>query len=299
MRGPEDLEVLAADGWPLSMRRLPAAGEVRGAALLLPAMMVDRTSLDRPAGAGFASSLRAAGFEVFVTDFRGHGASGPGVEDGGDWDYDDLVRLDVPALVDGVRAAMPDAFLWVVGHSLGGHVSLAAAGTGVCEAPADGHLLLSSNVWLPSLEPSLARRAEKAASVAGLLSATRLAGHFPSRRLRIGPADEARRYIEDICRFWTTDRWTARDGTDYLEAMRAVEGPVLSIVGAGDRLMAHPEGARRWVLRVPQADFRCLGRRTPDLGLVFDPGHMGLVTDERSRPVWRWAADRMVEAMGR
>ena len=52
--------------------------------------------------------------------------------------------------------------------------------------------------------------------------------------------------------------------------------------------MAHPEGARRWAEQVPGAVFWCVG--AGDSGLAFDPGHMGLVTDLRSRPLWERVA---------
>ena len=64
--------------------------------------------------------------------------------------------------------------------------------------------------------------------------------------LRLGPADEARPYIQDISGFWRRDRWGSRDGVDYLASARQVVGPVLSVFGEGDALLGHPEGASRW-----------------------------------------------------
>ena len=228
---------------------------------------------------------------MWLADWRGHGASGPTPEAGGSWTYDDLVRYDVPALLGAVRARRPDDFVWSVGHSLGGHVSLAGAGTGL--PAADGHVLLSSNIWLHSLEPSPLLRAKKTAAIFGLLAATRLAGRFPSKRLGIGPADEAKAYIADTCGFWLRERWASRDGVDYTAGMARVRGPVLSLVGAGDKLMAHPVGALSWVRLATGAELEARRVGKGDLGLSWDPDHMGLVTDERSRPVWRYLAEWM------
>ena len=70
------MKVDAADGWSLDVSRIAAKRPI-GAALLLPAMMVDRRTMDRPPGRGLGSTLAAAGWDVYLGDFRGHGRSGP------------------------------------------------------------------------------------------------------------------------------------------------------------------------------------------------------------------------------
>jgi predicted alpha/beta hydrolase len=285
--------ILADDGWELDLLRVPAEGPSRGIALLAHAMMVDRRSMDRPSGDGFASYLARAGWEVYLLDVRGHGASGPRVEEGGSWTYDDIVQRDLPAALSAVRKREGKEPVIVVGHSLCGHASPAAEGCGFYTRPPDAHVLLSANMWLPSLEPSWWRRRKKAFTtwLASVLS--RLFGRFPSRLIRMGPADEPRVYMDDIRRFWREDRWGSKDGQhDYLQGMKGVAGPVLSLVGAGDKLLAHPTGAANWAghLGPERVDFRVLRRGL--YGLPFDPDHMSLVTDLRARPVWdeiiRW-----------
>ena len=130
----ETLQVSTADQWTLEMDVLPSEVPPRGAVLLLHAMMVNRGTMDRR-GKGLASILAARGWQVYVADFRGHGGSGPNVKDGGGWSYDDLVRYDVPALVAAIRQRHEPGFpLFIVGHSLGGHVALASAVMRACSA---------------------------------------------------------------------------------------------------------------------------------------------------------------------
>ena len=285
--------VRANDGWELDLLRVPAEGTAKGAALLAHAMMVDRRSMDRPSGGGFASHLARAGWDVYLLDVRGHGASGPRAEEGGRWTYDDIVQRDLPAAVAAVRERQEKGPVVVVGHSLCGHASPAADGCGFYPRPPDAHVLLSANMWLPRLEPSWWRRRKKAFTT-WLASFLALSfGRFPSRLIRMGPADEPRVYMEDIRRFWREDRWGSQDGQhDYLEGMQRVAGPVLSLVGAGDKLLAHPAGAANWAcyLGPEKVDFRVLHRGS--YGLEFDPDHMSLVTDLRARPAWdevlRW-----------
>jgi predicted alpha/beta hydrolase len=264
------------DGVALGAVHLPATGPRVGAALCLHAMMVDHRSF-RPGRNGLPDRLAAAGFDVWVADLRGRGLSPCDVP----WGYDDLADRDLPALV----AALPRPLL-IVGHSLGGHVAMASA------ARADAYALIATNVWRPSLEPGRRRRLAKAAAMNGFLALTRARGRFPARRLRMGPVDEPRAYVEDLVRFWREDRWA---GTrDFTATLPEVKAPVLSILGAGDRLMGHHVAARRWIAPVPGAEVRVVGRAT---GLPWDPTHMGLVTDARSSAVWddiaAWARTRL------
>jgi predicted alpha/beta hydrolase len=294
----EHLWVETADGWRLGLLHLPAAGSVRGAILAGHAMMVDRRSLDRPEGGGMLSYLASQGWEVYAPDLRGRGSSGPTAPEGGRWSYDDLVRYDLPACLAVVRARSKGLPVAVLGHSLSGHVSVAAAGAGYYAQQPEAHVLLSANMWAPSLEDSAGMRLLKCGACLALDLLARLFGGFPARLLRVGPVDESGSYISDLVRFWREDRWGADDGSvDYLASMADVEGPVLALIGRGDRLLAHPAGARRWseLIGADGADFRVLGRG--DLGLSFDPDHMALVTDPRSRPIWeeihRWLCDRV------
>jgi len=290
--------VRTGDGWELAAWQVPAPGQAKGVVVLAHAMMVDSRSMDRPTGAGFASHLAAGGWHVYLFDVRGHGASGPLAEDGGCWSYDDIVRYDLPGIAAAARSRHPDLPVVLVGHSLCGHASVAAAGSGFYQVPPDAHVLVSANMWLPSLEPSWWRRRLKGFATWTMWFVTELFGRFPSRLLRMGPADEAKRYVLDLRRFWASGRWSSADGNhDYLAGLPGVQGPVLALVGADDRLLAHPDGARNWAAGIggEGVDFRVLGR--DDLGLRFNPDHMSLVTDSRATPVWDLVLDWMAAAV--
>ncbi|MFK7929706.1 MAG: alpha/beta fold hydrolase [Myxococcota bacterium] len=291
----DSYEVLTSDGWRLAVNRLAHSGPRRGAVLMLPAMMVDARTLDRPAGAGLGSCLAAYGFDVHIADLRGHGGSGPTVSEGGDWCYDDLVFRDVPALVEAVRERDPGV-VWVLGHSLGSHVSLAAAAAGAHTFAPDGHVLIAGNVWMPSLEGSRRMRLKKHAIMRLFRRTVSLIGHWPSRAFRMGPADESLPYVQDITRFWFNDEWGSRDGRyDYGASMCEVAGPVLEVCGAGDRLLSSIEGTRAFIEQLGPGRAEVWYLREGDLGLTWNPTHMGLVTDSRSEPIWHAIARWMVE----
>jgi len=283
----EPFTVACADGWCLRGEIVvdPSAEPV-AVAVVGHAMMVDRRTLDRPRGRGLVSTLAARGIACVVADLRGHGKSGPRADQGGDWSYDDLVEEDVPTLVAFARARFPSLPLACVGHSLFGHVSLAHLSRHA-DAEIDALVLLAVNVANPSWRLDSVRGLQRRAGVELMGLMTRIFGRLPARRLRYGSDDEARSYVADFLRNGRARTWRARDGFDYWAALPRIDRPVLALVGAGDRFMSPPDDAHAVAGRIPDAQFRVVGRAT---GLAFDPDHMGLVLDERARPAWDQAA---------
>ncbi|MCB9676771.1 MAG: alpha/beta fold hydrolase [Alphaproteobacteria bacterium] len=281
-----DWTVTTEDSITLGAKVTPPVGEPVGDVVLLHAMMVDARSVDRPPGAGLASTLAKAGFRVHRADFRGRGMSrGPR-----DWTYDDLVYRDVPALVGHVTAAHGTP--WVVGHSLGGHVTAASWATGSCDIA--GLVGIAANVWMPSLELSKRLRAKKAAGMVLLRASLRLFDGIAAKRAGMGPIDEAPGYGRDLAGFWKKDFWGDRTGRDWSAAMRTLEGPMLSVISRGDTLLAHPAGARAWAEQAPGCEVWEI--RDGDHGMAAAPGHMELAVDGGSVRLWeaigRWMRDR-------
>jgi predicted alpha/beta hydrolase len=279
--------VTCSDGWILHAEVL-SPPEPRAVAVVGHAMMVDRRTLDRPRGRGLVSHLVSRGIAVVWPDLRGHGKSGPRAEVGGRWSYDDLVEGDVPALVTYARARFPGLPLACVGHSMFGHAALGHLGRHP-DAPIDKLALVACNYAHP--EWRLRSVAAKSSLMALMSALTRVFGHFPTRRLNLGNNSESAPFVEDVFRSVRRRDWRARDGFSYAEARARVKTPILSLAGAGDRVLAPPSEARTFVSRCPRAEFHIVGRKS---GLTFDPGHMSIVLDERARPVWDQIASFIV-----
>jgi len=283
-RQSEEIDVRTSDGWSLRTDvREPAQAPV-GVAVLAHALMARRTEFERPREAGFARFLADRGWRVVSFDFRTHGDSGPGAHEGGTYGYDDLVARDMPAVCAFARSrARSTSRLVVVGHSLGGHVALAAQGTGAIDV--DAVVGLAASPWLPALEPSRARWMVKRALMAAAVRVSRRVGRFPARALGRGSDDEPRGCMEDFGRFARTGAWTSADGrADYLASLGRVRVPVLGVVSEGDRLECAPPCAERLLGRTggPHRLVR-IARR--DDGSA-PPGHMGVVTSGRVRSAW-------------
>ncbi len=282
----EVITLKTASGWSLAVEIREPREPVVGTAILLHSMMASRRIWNSPRENGFCAFLNERGLRTLALDFRGHGDSGPLASRGGRWCYDDLVREDVPALCQAARERWPNDRVTLVGHSLGGHASIAAVATSRAEP--DAIVALATNVWLPSEEPNPVLMAKKAATVRICEVATRARGFFPARALRFGSDDESATFMEGWIGWWRSDRWTSGDGVDYLASMSAVRVPLLSIASLGDRSFCTPSAAVRFAHRVPRSTFE-LVRRADDGGPP--PDHMQIVTTRAAVSAWRRVAD--------
>ena len=269
----EELEIHTSDGAVL--RALvddpPEGTELRGTLVLAHAMFARKSSFGRRDRPGLSSALGARGFRTVAFDFRGHGDSKPPRT--GEWGYDDLVRQDLPAVVDCARARAEDKPVVVLGHSLGGHVTLAAQGT--ARIAADAIVAVGASVWLRELERSRLRWAAKSAIARMTLAITARTGGVPAARLRIGSDDAPAAYLRDLLRVVTDREWKSRDGSDdYLASLALVRAPVAAVLGELDLLTCPPSSGEAFARRCrgPVAFFRA------------PVGHMDLVTNARGRP---------------
>jgi predicted alpha/beta hydrolase len=271
---------VTADGVRLHLARVPARGPRRAVVLCTHAMMAHGRYFGASRRPGFAAFLAERGIEVFVLDWRGHGLSRPPDPRRDQWCFDDYVELDLPAAIAAVAraAGVSPAELVVLGHSLGGLVTLAALGTGRI-GPLRALALASTSVWLPGPTGSRGRRA----LMALYDMSARPFGFAPIRLARAGTDDEPRDYVAQLAGWARTGRWTSRTGVDYLDALARIDVPAWAFVGAGDRL-CRPDDAEalRGRLRAA-APLRIVGEAHGD---AFDPDHFRLFTDGQMAPLW-------------
>jgi predicted alpha/beta hydrolase len=283
----EQLEARTADGITLRIDRVRATGPRRGVIVCLHAMMTDGRYFGARREGSFAATLAGRGFDVLVPDFRGHGRSRPPAAGRDDWSFDDLVELDLPAIIAtaATASACGPEELVVLGHSLGGLVATAALGTGRIPSP---RLLLlpATAVWLHGPDGPRLRRA-----VMGVYrGVTALLGRAPIRALRVGTADEPATYVRQLTGWTIAARWTSLRGIDYLAAAQSITTPVLPFVGCRD-WMCTPRDATDFVGHLASAaPLRVIGKMFGD---AIDPDHFELFTRPELRPLWLDLADRL------
>jgi predicted alpha/beta hydrolase len=245
--------------------------------VLAHALFARKSEFGRRDRAGLSASIAAEGWRTLAFDFRGHGESEL-PKGAPPWGYDDLVRRDLPAVVACARMRGEGRPVVLVGHSLGGHVGLAAQGTG--RLAADGIVAIASGLWLRELEPSALRWVAKRALGRTMREGIARLGRLP-RRLRLGSDDATVRFIGDLVRFMDGGGWRSEDGEDdYLASLAQVNVPVCAVVSDGDRV-CRPRLAEAFVQGCA-GPLRVLRVARSDDG-ARPPGHMALVTSGRAR----------------
>ena len=116
----ERLTATTADGQQLALWRVKPAGESKGAVLLLHGLGANRFAFHWP-GRSIAEYLAAQGFDSYVAELRGAGASCPELTS---WTFHDYLEQDVPALLQCVRAVSHQEKVHFVGHSMGGILAM-------------------------------------------------------------------------------------------------------------------------------------------------------------------------------
>jgi predicted alpha/beta hydrolase len=269
---------VTADGVRLALRRFAPVGVARAAVLCTHAMMVHGRYFHGRDG-GFAAALAGQGLDVFVLDWRGHGESKPPEPKGGAWTFDDYVTLDLPAALAavGVAAGCRPSQVAVLGHSLGGLVTVGALGSGVVKVRRV--VLAATSVWLHGARGPWRRRA----TMRVYDGVARTLGYAPIKRLGFGSEDEPASYVAQLAGWARSGRWTSKEGIDYLAGLAHVEAPAWAIVGAGDRLCS-PADASVLTRRLPRhVPMRVVSRAAGD---ALDPDHFTLFTRPELAPVW-------------
>ncbi len=266
------IDLTAADGVRLAVHRI--GPERATPAVLIPGTFSNHTFWLGTRGTGFARELATRGYDAWVLDPRGHGLSERQGR-GGRWRFDDWARRDAPATI-GTALARRDGF--VIGHSAGGAAALVAVATDpALRERVRGMVVIGTP--FPWLQPFSRIGAH------ALRMASRLLGRFPARALRLGPEDELAGVMIQWMDWNLAGAWSGDDGTDYGQAIAALDVPLLVVAAAADR-WAPPPACHALLDAVASRDvtWLMLGRRT---GCSHDFGHVDMLVGRTARAeVW-------------
>lgn len=209
------------------LRHFPAQRKTPlGSLLLLPALGVPARQYS-----GCAALLAEAGIAVTLMEWRGVGDSPLRASRGCNFGFAELLDEDIPAALRGMRAAAPEAPLWIMGHSLGGHLGAITAGR--LQETVDGLILLAcGSPWINAYPAPTRRRIRLLCALIPLSNV--LLGYFPGDRIGFG-GRQPRRLMRDWRALALTGRYTAEGIDEDLDAGLAhYAGSVLSLRMADD-----------------------------------------------------------------
>ena len=241
--------------------------------------------------ASFAQWLAGQGFRVTTFDYRGQGDSLQGPMRAVRADLLDWAR-DYEAVISAARAALPDAPLYLLGHSLGAQLP------GLLRKPGQVDGLLSvaagSGYWRDNA-PKLRRVVPYFWWVLVPL-ATRLCGYFPGRALKkVGDLPAG------VILQWR--RWclhpaysVGAEGAAVAQSYGAVRFPVLALSMADDELMTL-RGTHNLVNLYANTERRVESISPAELK-VRRIGHFGFFRDQFRQSLWPRAVAALAQLGG-
>jgi predicted alpha/beta hydrolase len=276
---PTTYRVRTADGVHVALHHLPASVPAgRPPVILAAGTFTTRQFWLGTRTPGFATALAGAGFDCWVLEFRGHGAS----DHPPAWSLHSWIREDARAAVAFVLDRSASTMVAWIGHSAGGVVGAAAAAHDPALAERIVGMALVGTP-APVAMRGLRRLVARASAIATSAVPRAL---VPGRWLGLGPEREPGRLVHEWMRWNLEGIWRTPEGGDYLERLAGIRFPVLGIAGAGDRWLAPPEAVRDLIARFGSEDRRLViaGRRH---GYAADYGHAGLILGRAARAdVW-------------
>lgn len=295
-------------GWQVPLRVLePAPGGPGEPVLLAHALGLHGDAWRLGGRVSLASTLSRAGFRVYLLAHRGdRDAVHP--TGGASFDFDHLLREDVPAALAAVRSHSGSARVHWVGHGLGGQLGLAHAArdrdlasvVAIC-APARfpaaprsearrialAARLLPAGWQIPSRSVAWASVpwVDERQSLLGQVQPGTIEGPRLRSLLTWGTDDLPVGLLRQVHRWQRSGVWSDRTGCiDYAETLVDARGPALVLAAGGDALCPPDSAlwaAERW------------GGHAERLRLADTYGHLDPIlarsaSDAVFRPIARW-----------
>ncbi len=205
--------------------------ETDSAVLFLPALGVP-IGYYRPLFEQWA----ARGRRVFGLEIRGQERSSASDVRRNDFGYATILEQDLPAALEQTPLGSIPRLI-VVGHSLGGQLALAAAGSGILHP--DRIVMIASGSTTYRAASTPLRRVARRMVTPTFLAITAVVGHFPGDRIGFGG-----RQPKTMMADWHREGWYgayrfAGTDVDYEEALGHVDVPILAVTFARDPFVPH------------------------------------------------------------
>lgn len=311
---PEHGFAQTSDGWSLAVvHRRAVKRRFIEPVILCHGLANNRWFFEFPEGPALSCELAEAGFDVFVCELRGTGASKRPRGKPSRVTVDDHIQRDVPAIVaHACRESGAGSALWV-GHSLGGLVAIASAGPKLSglvtvgspvffQLPGRTRFLLRAGILLGVIgRVLLGLLTAPLAPLAGWFSVPFAKGMLNQRNVlgRVQRVAMANVFapihagvLEQLFRWVKGDTFDSLDGTiDYRERVRALRAPLLVVGGTADEL-APPASIRKQFELAGSTDKQLL-MFGAQFGHTDDYGHGDLIlgraaATEVHAPILQW-----------
>lgn len=269
---PRDLD--NAQGQRLASLWYQPLGEMRGAALIVPAMGVEQRFY-----AAFAGWLAERGYLVVTFDYHGMGQSRRGSLREVKANVVDWGRHDCSAVLAAVAEAAGDEPLYWIGHSLGGQILPFVDGR--ARITRAFSIASGSGYWRDNTAGLRGRAWLLWHLIAPVV--TPMLGYFPGRRLGI-VGDLPRGVIEQWRRWCLHPQYALGEGEQMRIRYSAVHTPIVSLSFTDDEMMS--QRSTEALLGFYQSAPKVNRRIAPEQLGVKRIGHFGFFRPQFAESLW-------------
>ena len=227
---------------------------------------------------GLAYLLAAKGYDVFIADLRGKGRSWPAVQSLKDYGLHEAIIEDMAALVYSVRKKRKDQPMIGLTHSWGGVLLLSFLSRFPDKRDQFAGLVHFGCKKTTQLDNFSKRALFEWIWARGFNKISQWRGYFPATSLKVGSANEAKRYFEQCMQWMLHSDWLdPEDGFDYgAAAKRAHLPPSLYFASDQDQYYGNPDDVRDFMQNLGPHDGRMvtLGKH---LGSRHNYGHVSML----------------------
>lgn len=301
-RADERHAVTTTDGFSLALFRYRPAAPAKDAepVLLVHGLGANRFNFDAAADCSLAGYLAAQGFDVWLVDLRGSGASTAGTWRWA-WTFDDHVDHDIPPVLAYICQVTGRRRVHWIGHSMGGMILYAHLLRTGGERIASGVTLGSPVRFtqrpgglhrLAALEPLVKLLPMVPAAAFGRLAAPLVGVVGPAllgHQMNVANVDWAvirKAYynvashlapgvVAQFFAWMRTGDFAAADGFSYRDNLARITTPLFVVTGRGDRI-APPEDVREAFTAI-SSERKAYLELAGDAGFACDYGHLDLV----------------------
>ena len=294
--------VSTPDQWKLALYHYPNRSSKKHPVLLVHGLGTNRFDVDFPMRhLSLARYLHNHGYDTWVVELRGAGKSHKkGIFP--NWDFDDYITQDLPALVAHIQKVTRKKSLHWVGHSLGGtliYAALETMGQSVCASAATLGSAMSATTkhglikLLLKVDPIVARLPhvplKNLARIGVPLSRwiapiednffyviDNLDMETITTALRIAVENVSTPLFLQLHDWYKNNHFRSRDGSfSYRDNLKKIKSPLLVCAGSMDGLTAYPDVHFAYrMIGSQDKKFRVFGR---EHGCRTEYGHLDLI----------------------
>lgn len=211
----------------IAVTHLPTLSDIptKGSIVMLPGMFSNRRFWLSDKGIGIAAYFSQHGYACWMIDRRGLGAASESSSE--NQTLYNTIEHDLPA-VQALLDQQGVARAFYMGHSFGGVLNGLSL--------AQGHLNHSAVAGLVNFSSQLTVGKTLLNKPFSLLlyAITGLLGHFPARRLGMGPENESKHAMRDCCRLVESAKGPSK--AIFWQDFNRIQCPILAFGSEGDRV---------------------------------------------------------------